>query len=86
MQHLNEEQLVAHYYHDDDAPAAAESHLAVCTECRAQYETIRRVLTLVSDAPVPERDDHYGDEVWTRLRWKLGARKRRWARKRHYRP
>ena len=77
MQHLNEEQLVAHYYHDDDAPAAAESHLAQCTECRLQYETIRRVLTLVSDAPVPERGEHYADEVWTRLRWKLGARKRR---------
>jgi len=77
MQHLNEGQLVAHYYHDDDAPAAAESHLAECTECRLQYETIRRVLTLVTDAPVPERGDHYADEVWTRLRWKLGAKKRR---------
>src|ERR1051326_2560208 len=77
MQHLNEEQLVAHYYHDDDAPAAAESHLASCTECRLQYDTIRRVLALVADAPVPERGDHYADEVWTRLRWKLGARKRR---------
>ena len=77
MQHLNEEQLVAHYYHDDDAPAAAESHLGECTECRLQYETIRRVLTLVTDAPMPERGDHYTDEVWTRLRWKLGARKRR---------
>ena len=77
MQHLTEEQLVAHYYHDDDAPAAAASHLLECADCRAQYETIRRVLTLVGDAPVPERGDHYADEVWTRLRWKLGARKRR---------
>jgi len=77
MQHLNEEQLVAHYYHDDEAPAVAESHLAACTECRLQYETIRRVLTLVGDAPVPERDEHYAEQVWTRLRWKLGARKRR---------
>ena len=77
MQHVTEEQLVAHYYHDDDAPAAAASHLLECAECRAQYETIRRVLSLVGEAPVPERGDHYADEVWTRLRWKLGARKRR---------
>jgi len=77
MQHLTEEQLVAHYYHDDDAPAAAASHLLECPDCRAQYETIRRVLTLVGDAPVPERGDHYAEEVWTRLRWKLGARRRR---------
>lgn len=77
MQHLNEEQLVSHYYHDDEAPAAAEAHLASCPECRAQFETIRRVLTLVSDAPVPERGDAYAGEVWTRLRWKLGAPRRR---------
>jgi len=77
MQHMTEEQLVAHYYHDDDAPAAAASHLLECAECRAQYETIRRVLTLVGDAPVPERGEQYAGEVWTRLRWKLGARKRR---------
>src|SRR5258708_36368890 len=77
MQHLNEEQLVAHYYHDDDAPAAAESHLAECTECRLQNETIRRVLPLVADTPVPERGEQYADEVWARLRWKLGAPKRR---------
>ena len=66
MQHLNEEQLVAHYYHDDDAPAAAEAHLASCPECRAQFETIRRVLTLVSDAPVPERGDAYAGGFFLR--------------------
>jgi len=77
MQHLSEEQLVAHYYHDDEAPATAEAHLAACAECRAQYDTIRRVLRLVQDAPVPERGDEYAGEVWTRLRWKLGARRRR---------
>jgi hypothetical protein len=77
MQHLSEEQLVAHYYHDDDAPAAAESHLAGCTECRLQFDTISRVLTLVGETPLPERGDGYADQVWTRLRWKLGARRRR---------
>ena len=75
--HLTEEQLVAHYFHDDDAPAAAAQHLASCAECAAQYESITRVLTLVSDSPVPERGDDYGSEVWTRLRWKLGSRRSR---------
>ena len=77
MQHLTEEQLVAHYYHDDDAPAAAAAHLLECTECGLQYETIRRVLSLVNEAPVPDRGEQYAGEVWTRLRWKLGARRRR---------
>jgi len=77
MQHMTEEQLVSHYYHDDDAPVAAESHLASCAECRAQFETIRRVLALVAESPVPERDDSYGGEIWTRLRWKIGSKRRR---------
>jgi hypothetical protein len=81
MQHLNEEQLVAHYYHDGDTPSA-EQHLATCDECRAQFETLRNVLALVDQLPIPERSDAYGDEIWTRLRWKLGSERRRsrvWA-------
>jgi hypothetical protein len=77
MQHLTEEQLVAHYYRDDDAPAAANEHLASCAECAAEFESITRVLTLVKEAPVPERGDDYGEQVWTRLRWRLGAPSRR---------
>lgn len=74
--HLNEEQLVLHHYHDDDAPAAAEQHLAECAECRAQYQLLRSVLAIVSEAPVPERGEEYGAEVWNRLRWKLGRQPR----------
>ncbi len=48
MQHLTEEQLVLHHYHDDEAPAEAERHLAACPECARQLTDIRRVLALVS--------------------------------------
>ena len=79
MQHMKEEQLVAFHYRDLDAPAGASQHLADCRECATQYDTIRRVLALVTDAPIPERNERYGEEVWTRLRWKLGSRRRhRW--------
>jgi hypothetical protein len=77
MQHLTEEQLVAHYYRDDDAPAAANEHLASCAECKAELDAISRVLALVNEAPVPERGDDYGEQVWTRLRWRLGSPSRR---------
>jgi hypothetical protein len=77
MQHLTEEQLVAHYYRDDDAPAAANEHLASCAACTAELDAITRVLALVNEAPVPERGDDYGAEVWTRLRWRLGSPSRR---------
>lgn len=76
MQHLTEEQLVEHYYHDGDAEAAV-AHLRSCAECAAQYQTLERVLGLVDDAPVPDRGEDYGAEVWNRLRWKLGASRRR---------
>jgi hypothetical protein len=71
MQHLTEEQLIAHYYHDGEA-VAAEEHLAACDECRKQFETLRGVLALIDQLPIPDRSDAYGEEVWTRLRWKLG--------------
>lgn len=76
MQHLTEEQLIAHYYRDGDT-AAAETHLGTCDECRAQFATLRDVLALVDQLPIPERSDTYGEEVWTRLRWKLGSDRRR---------
>jgi hypothetical protein len=76
MQHMTEEQLIAHYYHDGDA-VAAEEHLASCEECRRQFETLRNVLALVEQLPIPERSDAYGEEVWTRLRWKMGSERRR---------
>ncbi|MGZ7080947.1 MAG: anti-sigma factor family protein [Thermoanaerobaculia bacterium] len=77
MQHLTEEQLILHHYRDDDAPSATAEHLNSCADCRAQYETLRRVLALVSDLPVPERGDDYADAVWNRLRWRLDRKKRR---------
>lgn len=78
MQHLNEEQLVEHYYRDGDRELV-QTHLRACADCAAQYETLRRVLSFVSEAPIPERRETYGTEVWNRLRWKLGApSRRRW--------
>jgi len=54
MQHLNEEQLVMHHYHDVDGAAAVEQHLASCDECRAQFNTLRRVLALVDQLGVAD--------------------------------
>lgn len=77
MQHLTEHELVLHHYHDDESPAAITQHLQSCEACRAEYNAIRRVLALVDELPVPERGDGYGEQVWTRLRWKLGSERRR---------
>jgi hypothetical protein len=76
MQHLTEQELVLHHYHDDESPAIGE-HLASCEVCRAEYNSIRRVLALVDEMPVPERGEGYGAQVWSRLRWRLGSRNKR---------
>lgn len=77
MQHLNEETLVAHHYRDAEDGAAVAQHLRDCAECAARYEELRRILSLVDDASVPEPAENYGEEVWRRLRWKLGSEKKR---------
>lgn len=81
MQHLTEQEIVLHHYHDDESPAAVAEHLLACDVCRAEYNSIRNVLALVDEMPVPERSNAYGEQVWSRLRWKLGterARMRSW--------
>jgi len=70
MQHLNDEELIAHHYRDADA----SPHLDVCADCRAQYATLCGVLALVDSLPVPERDP---EQIWNRLRWRLERRRRR---------
>jgi len=70
MQHLNDEELIAHHYRDADA----SQHLAACADCRAQYATLCGVLALVDSLPVPERDP---EQIWNRLRWRLERRRRR---------
>ena len=77
MNHLTEDDLVLHHYHDDPSPVNVEEHLAACADCRREFDSLRRVLAVVDDMPVPERSAAYGTQVWNRLRWRLG-RERRW--------
>src|SRR5207302_3732814 len=77
MQHLTEQELVLHHYHDEDSPAAVAQHLVACDVCRAEYGSIQKVLALVDEMPVPERAGGYGEQVWSRLRWKLGSPRHR---------
>jgi hypothetical protein len=67
MKHLNEEQLIAHYYGDDEEHGAAELHLNGCGQCSSDYERLRATLALVSADPVPERSPEYAGDVWSRI-------------------
>ncbi len=68
MNHLTEDQLVLHYYREQDAPAGAEAHLAECGACRSSYEALCGTLNALRDMPVPERGANYGTDVWRRIR------------------
>lgn len=79
MTHLTEDELILHYYGEDD-DKVVEPHLSQCANCRAEFQELQRVLALVSGDPLPERPPDYGDQVWRRLSPRLKRRRLfRWA-------
>ncbi len=67
QQHLNEEQLIELYYGDLEDGAAAQAHLTDCRACGDDYRQLSNLLEIVKEAPVPERGEEYGREVYLRL-------------------
>ncbi|MGH9523662.1 MAG: hypothetical protein ACRD3E_14130 [Terriglobales bacterium] len=66
MKHLEQEQMVAHYYGESSKDVAR--HLADCYECRSEFADIQRTLAAVKPVEVPARGPQYGAEVWDRVR------------------
>ena len=65
--HASEEELVAHYYGCEEPGAATGDHVAVCVECRASLEALKRDLRVAGELVVPEREAAYEGRVWARL-------------------
>ena len=79
MNHLNEEQLILHYYGEEGETLATEQHLEECGDCRAVFVSLQRVLNVVNSLPIPERGPEYGAQLWQRIESKLPVRRRfRW--------
>jgi hypothetical protein len=88
MNHLTEEELILHYYGEDEdgyavegeGPAAdalaARRHLEECESCRALYASLERVLNVVDAMPVPEHGPEYERELWRRIRPHIRERRR----------
>jgi len=79
MKHINEDDLILHFYGDLDPTLAAETaaHLEHCTDCRADFAQLSEVLSAVNDEtlPVPQRSEFYGAQIWARISPQLGAQK-----------
>jgi hypothetical protein len=78
--HLNEDDLVLHYYGemDGDAETHAASHIAACGACHDSYTRLQRVLAAVDAAPAPEPAPGFERIVWARLEPNL-RRRRSWG-------
>jgi hypothetical protein len=76
MSHLNEEQLILHYYGEESETLSTEQHLEECGECRTMYASLVRVLNVVDSLPVPDRGEGYGEQVWSRIEKRIPGRRR----------
>jgi len=72
MNHLSEEQLILYYYGEADEADAIKTHLSFCPHCRSNYESFQRVFAAVDAMEVPARGENYGQEVWQRIKPRLG--------------
>jgi hypothetical protein len=80
MNHLGEEQLILHYYCEEEDAFASDRHLGECEACRALYGSLQRTLNVVDSLPVPEPGAEYAEQVWKRIEHRLPARRgARWV-------
>lgn len=71
MKHLNEEELLEHYYGESESPATVSEHLHECGECARNYAVLERDLAEIEPLPVPARDAAYSEQVWQSIRGSL---------------
>ena len=64
MNHLNEEQLIDHFYGKDGTDAPASRHLERCEACAQAYAALQSDLAELSGVEPPVRDAAYGASVW----------------------
>jgi hypothetical protein len=70
MNHLSEEELIAHAYAEDDN---AVQHLQACAECAKAYSGLGSDLADMKFAEAPARDAAYGHRVWASIAGSLPA-------------
>lgn len=76
--HIQEEQLILHYYGEGAEFSSIEAHLSACEKCRTEYQSLQRVLNSVDSTPVPSRGADYGQQIWSRIAPKLPGARRKW--------
>lgn len=77
MTHLEDDDLVLHYYGELDATAGRDAiaHLGSCGECHGRFIRLQRVLAAVEAMPAPVLPEGFERTVWARLEPALPARR-----------
>ena len=65
MNHLTDEELVERYY--GVTGDAAGAHLKECAQCSAALAALEGDLSVLCPVHAPERDAHYGEQMWARV-------------------
>jgi hypothetical protein len=64
MKHLEEAELVEHYYEESANMGEGERHLKACPVCAKRYAELCRVLDGVNTSTPPARSEDYIEQVW----------------------
>lgn len=64
MNHLEEAELVEHYYEESVSMGESERHLKACPVCARRYAELCRVLDAVDTPTAPARKEDYVEQVW----------------------
>jgi hypothetical protein len=71
MKHLNEEQIVLHFYGDAEDKAGVAQHLGECAACRAEFERVQSMLQQIEPIEVPEPPATFEEKTWLNVRDRL---------------
>ncbi len=87
MKHLEEAELVEHYYEESANMGESERHLKACPVCAKRYAELCRDLDRVAAPTPPARSQDYVEQIWHSIRASLPVYekgKSSWMR--YYRP
>jgi hypothetical protein len=81
--HVNEDELILHFYDESADAAVVTAHLAACPRCRTDFERLRQVLAMMDRAdafsPAEAPGPSFEREVWARLQPQLPEPRTPWA-------
>ena len=71
MKHVNDDELVLHFYSEGDREDEVERHLKSCPRCAGNYDTLSGMLRGITAPDPPEPDAGLGADIREYVRHRL---------------